>query len=528
MQFLVSNVEMPNSEIFAPEINFYIKNSTAPAEQLQKDIQSLYEIRATALDLGQQTELIVEIGRRVLIISAWGQTEFMDQLEQHGFSVVVVLSSQVDRIARHETGLRVTVKDEGDVMVLEADHVLWGNCPPEYAGRQFIYDHEQLGHENTLAAILAASGVVHFKNFVRHDPSLCLLHNKRESVCGQCVDICPTGAITRKINPRKIDISHIDCIGCGACVAVCPTGAMDSTRMTRSTFARIRSFFAGRTALIVPAGISFGDLQVELAPTILPLVIEDDLFLDEWHLLSLLQTSGCPVIYFNEKKAPVIENVVRVINDIFQKRYQRDAVLLCDNAAALQTALQDSAVSVPFADLVYDPDERGVNKKTAMSRRLAFFTGKSDLGTVQTGPYLHYGVLRLDPDKCTLCLSCAEGCTPGALSVHPEDNTLRFTPSLCTCCGYCVATCPEQDCLAILRDQLVLHPEFFRKRVLAQDELFKCVECGRGFAPAKSIARIAAVMKPKFGGDSTKIKTLYCCPDCKAKVMLETLQSESI
>lgn len=163
-----------------------------------------------------------------------------------------------------------------------------------------------------------------------------------------------------------------------------------------------------------------------------------------------------------------------------------------------------------------------------MATRLSHLVGKGDYGSVTTGPYLHYGVIRLNPDKCTLCLSCAGGCAPGALTIHPEDNTLRFNPSLCTCCGYCEITCPEPGCIEILGDQLVLHPEFFRERVMARDEIFKCVECGVGFAPAKSITRIAEVMKPKFGNDIARIKTLYCCPDCKAKVMLETLKSETI
>jgi DNA-directed RNA polymerase subunit RPC12/RpoP len=56
---------------------------------------------------------------------------------------------------------------------------------------------------------------------------------------------------------------------------------------------------------------------------------------------------------------------------------------------------------------------------------------------------------------------------------------------------------------------------------MAKDELFACSECGKEFATKKSIEKIAAIMTPLFGADDVKIKTLYCCSDCKPKVMFK-------
>jgi Fe-S-cluster-containing hydrogenase component 2 len=110
-------------------------------------------------------------------------------------------------------------------------------------------------------------------------------------------------------------------------------------------------------------------------------------------------------------------------------------------------------------------------------------------------------------------------CNVAALTAHPEDNTLKFNPSLCTDCGYCEVACPEKECLEMVHDTLSLTPEYFKKRTMAHDELFACIECGAEFATVKSIEKIATMMKPIFGEDEVKIRTLYCCADCKPKVM---------
>jgi len=52
--------------------------------------------------------------------------------------------------------------------------------------------------------------------------------------------------------------------------------------------------------------------------------------------------------------------------------------------------------------------------------------------------------------------------------------------------------------------------------------LVKCVECGVEFATKKSVEKIANMMIPKFGNDKSKIRALYCCADCKPKVMFSS------
>lgn len=147
--------------------------------------------------------------------------------------------------------------------------------------------------------------------------------------------------------------------------------------------------------------------------------------------------------------------------------------------------------------------------------------GADDLGVLKTGEHIHYGNITINQESCTLCLSCVGACNVRALTAHPEDNTLRFDPSICTNCGYCEVVCPEKDCLTVIKDELTLNSDYFKQNIMATDEIFKCVECGVGFATTKSIEKIASIMKPIFAGDELKIRTLYCCADCKPKIMLQ-------
>ena len=57
---------------------------------------------------------------------------------------------------------------------------------------------------------------------------------------------------------------------------------------------------------------------------------------------------------------------------------------------------------------------------------------------------------------------------------------------------------------------------------LAQDELFACVECGVEFATTKAVNKIADMMAPIFAADPIKTRSLYCCADCKPKIMMQS------
>lgn len=72
-----------------------------------------------------------------------------------------------------------------------------------------------------------------------------------------------------------------------------------------------------------------------------------------------------------------------------------------------------------------------------------------------------YRQLSADPARCTLCLTCLEGCPAGAVSL--EGRHLRFSAA-CTACTRCYNTCPTQ---AILIGGTYADPHDYPRYVLA-------------------------------------------------------------
>ena len=165
--------------------------------------------------------------------------------------------------------------------------------------------------------------------------------------------------------------------------------------------------------------------------------------------------------------------------------------------------------------------EYALPKREIFAKRLEFIVGESDLGVVKSGEMIRYGEVTINADTCTLCLSCVGACNVSALVADKKTNSILFNPSVCTACGYCELSCAEKNTISLEVGKIALKPEFFVYSELAHDELFACVECGKEFATKKAVEKIASIMQPRFGNDRAKIKSLYCCADCKAKIMVQ-------
>jgi ferredoxin len=87
-------------------------------------------------------------------------------------------------------------------------------------------------------------------------------------------------------------------------------------------------------------------------------------------------------------------------------------------------------------------------------------------------------------------------------------------------CGECESVCPEKA-ISLNAEGLRLNAARFQPRIVAKDEAFHCVECGKPFAPSRAIAKTIAFMSPLFASDPAKLRALSCCAECKPKVTMK-------
>ncbi|QOR61265.1 ATP-binding protein [Sulfurovum sp. ST-21] len=516
--YIVSNIETPYAEVYAPEINFYINHSNDSLADKIKNVKTLYDIRLTAYEAAEDFDYTAPVGSKLIIVSDKKEEALVEKFESEGFTAIALHPSQIIDVNGHIGKLIVSGKKGNTKVKVETDQILWFDAPYFAIKQSGVYDPNDIGFEEACKRVKDNCGEFNYKNFIKYDSTICQYHERQTEICGKCAEVCPSVAIVKIDDKKHLGFSDIDCHGCGGCISVCPSGALDYTQMNRDSFSEIASFYADRIPLIIPRKMQLEKLDLALRENVLPFPIEGEKYLHEVHLLTLLQKSGNPIIFYTDFISKGTGDAIDLLNDIFKRKYNKQAIFICENREALLSAFKE-AVSIP--ECKFNMVDEGMMKREIFTYRLAHLVGEDDLGVVKTKEHIHYGNLIINQDTCTLCLSCVGACNVKALTAHAEDNSLRFNPSMCTNCGYCEFVCPEKDCLEVVYDEMALDQNYFKRNIMATDTLFACVECGIEFATTKSIEKIAAMMLPVFGSDEAKKKSLYCCADCKPKVTMQ-------
>jgi len=515
-EYIVSNSRELDAEIYAPEINFYLKNSEEKnPEIVGNSIYRLFQARNLFYLYSSDLPEVERINNTVILV---GDGEFFERFERLNGEgkleeIARVEPDKVERIEGRIGSLKLHTKDGA---VFEAAQILFLNRPDDFERIGVVRverGEEEVAFDEVLENV--EFGYEYVK-VLKYDQSICQHHNRQYDVCGFCADVCPVEAIVKVDNPKRLEFVDINCTRCGGCVSICPSGAIDFRVPDRSVIHMMSKIYKDRIPLIIPETMEFESLEVPLKEKVLPFVVGGKKFLDESHLLTILQESGSQVVIFNDNLSRGTKEAIELVNEIYRRKYGKAGVLVASSPDELKDALN----AVGTVEGSYNPEEVDVYKKKReiFSERLEFIVDGEDLGELNRFEYIHYGLISVDESRCTLCLSCAGACNVEALKPFENDNSLRFNPSICTMCGYCVQICPE-DCMSITKDVLYLNKSWFVYRTLAKDELFRCIVCGKPFAPAKSIKTIAERMIKIWGEDDPRVKTLYCCPDCKPKVM---------
>lgn len=364
--------------------------------------------------------------------------------------------------------------------------------------------------------------------YVRLEETLCA-HSRAEQVaCTNCLDICPTGAITPA--GEHVAIDPMICAGCGACAALCPSTAityedppvaavLSRMHILARTFRR-----AGGTAPRLLVHDAHGAEMIRLAARfgrglpadVVPLELNVISGFGHAEMLAALAHGFARV---DVLLAPTTERdaLDRELN-LALSISGLDNVGLIDEGDpdAMTGMLYAQHVPAPLADPVLPLGNR--RQIARLSAQALNPKAEAPLTLPENAPY---GAVAVDTDACTLCLSCVSLCPSGALVDNPDKPQLNFQQDACLQCGLCKGICPE--------DAITLVPQFdlsdtaLSQQVLNEEEPFACVECGALFGVKSTVERIMeklAGTHPMFA-TSDKARMIQMCDNCRVNAQFQ-------
>lgn len=358
--------------------------------------------------------------------------------------------------------------------------------------------------------------------YVRLEPSLCAHSRAEQAACSNCLDVCPTGAITPA--GEHVSIDPMICAGCGSCSAVCPSGAISSDappvdaifsrlntlsstyRDAGGTNARLLVHDAGHGLEMISLAARFGrGLPCNVSP------LEVDALSGFGHA-EMLAALACGFEHVDVLLSPKTERDV----------IEGQAELACSMAGSQAVRLLHPADPDALCGVLYQDVENAVSCTPILpmgSRRqvarLAAKTLQPDADVIELSSNAPYGAIVVDTDACTLCLSCVSLCPSGALGDNSDLPQLRFQEDACLQCGLCSNICPEKA--ITLKPQVDLTDNAFNQRVLNEEEPFACIECGSLFGSKSTIAKITEKLAGKHSmfATSDAAKMIQMCENCR-------------
>ncbi|MEE4241872.1 MAG: 4Fe-4S binding protein [Desulfopila sp.] len=381
---------------------------------------------------------------------------------------------------------------------------------------------ENVYRENDLERYFKTVFSDEIKEVVCHNNSICQYSGRLGTGCARCVDSCPHQALSR--NERGIAIDHIRCRECGNCIAVCPTGAMQN------------GYFSDEVLLQYLHRIGAGRQR--------NLIIGDEHSL---HLLWWLKR-GTPSENTLFLEYPTVQ-ALSLFHFLlfFSAGYQRITVLQGENESGNTTLLREiekgnAVISSLFGlqDCVnsidpskYQGEGGGTERphplrsfhipQTFKNRRAALVdilqhmlaaAGKDLDVRAMSSDFLS---VTCDDANCTQCLACLNECRTSALQADEENLSLTYNGGLCVGCGVCVEVCPEN--VLSMAANTRISEQFLQRKSIAQAEAAKCKRCGAIFGTRKSLDRVMEILSSR---ESVNTEHFEYCSTCRVVKLFET------
>ncbi|MBC8055763.1 MAG: 4Fe-4S binding protein [Rhizobiales bacterium] len=390
-------------------------------------------------------------------------------------------------------------------------------------------------------------------------------HSRNEQIgCTSCIDVCSANAIrsdaSRKGKAGAATLAGIIvephlCVGCGACTTVCPSGALTyATPRPDAQGKRIRTLLAtyqragGREAALLihsqSAGAKLIDELGRAARTekavrgvparVLPLGVwhTASTGIDLW-LAAIAFGASQVWVLMTDDEAPAYRAAVKAQMQVAQAiltgmglRGEHLRLTEASDARALDAALRAApaqTVTQPATFSVQADKRATLDLAIEHLLKLASPAPESIALPADASPF---GSLVVNPERCTMCLSCVSACPEAALADNAEKPQLRFIEKNCVQCGLCASTCPE--------DAITLEPRLWladggkarkQARVLNEVEPYRCIRCSKPFGTPKAIELMVAKLGAHAMFQGAGADRLRMCGDCRV-IDIHTNQNE--
>ena len=139
-----------------------------------------------------------------------------------------------------------------------------------------------------------------------------------------------------------------------------------------------------------------------------------------------------------------------------------------------------------------------------------------------------YGEVRVDRDKCTMCMACVGACPASALVDGVDKPLLKFIERNCVQCGLCEATCPE-DAICPFAAAAARSGRRARRGLLNETQPFHCVQLRQALRHPPDGRRDAGEARGPFHvrGEGT-LRRLQMCGDCRVVDMMASKDEVSV
>lgn len=402
-------------------------------------------------------------------------------------------------------------------------------------------------HMAAIVKLRDAVGEFEKPRFFQYQAQICA-HGRNEKVgCNACVDICSASAISSQVERRQIHVNPHLCVGCGACTTVCPTGALSYAypsaahqgqrlRTLLSTYARaggqhaallLHSQQAGQRIVNDWGRAAQLDASVRGVPArVIPMACwhTASLGLDVW-LSAVAYGASQVFVLVTDEEAPdyvrALQEQMAVGEALLQGLgYGGEHFRLIQVRDVRDIGHLDQAVRVAPAATVSQPATFAVqaSKRSTLDLALEHLMKHAPASPLPSAIPLPaagapWGSVHVNPEACTLCLSCVGACPAGALQDNSAAPQLRFVEKNCVQCGLCVKTCPEN---AIgLEPRLWLSPQRREPRVLNEQPAYACIRCGKPFGTLKAVEAMLGRLSGHAMFQGAALERLKMCSDCR-------------